>query len=261
MTPGTAAAAIPLAAPVQFTGTIGAGGGEVRHEFDGAAGQFVYVVAGPTCSPGLSYEVRGPSDELVSQFAESVCNDRGRFVLPADGRYTVVVGSAGATGAYDLTVHPVRPDRVVPAVVGSPISGTIDEIGAQDRHTLDLHQGDLLYVDGIGACGGTTTIIYDLVDPAGSTRIGFARDACQDGGRAEIVADGPHELVVSGYGRGTGAYSVLLTSIRPDGGAVLTSGALAEEPSTSPVRSTAGRSTRPPARPSRSRPKLAASTA
>ena len=103
---------VPLAAPLTFAGTIPAAGAEQRHQFTATAGQQLYVSADPECNEALRYEVRGPSDELVSGYAHGGCEATDRFGAVADGTYTVVVSSNGVTGPYDLTVRPIRADRV-----------------------------------------------------------------------------------------------------------------------------------------------------
>ena len=127
--PTTAGPVAALEAPLTFQGTISTAGAEARHEFTATAGQQLYVAADQPCNPGLRYEVHGPSDELVSGFGHGGCEATDRFPAVADGTYTVLVSSNGVTGPYDLTVRPIRADRVAPGVIGAPMAGTIDEPG------------------------------------------------------------------------------------------------------------------------------------
>jgi hypothetical protein len=220
----SAAPAAPLAAPVTFQGTIAAAGDEQRHQFTATAGQQLYVAAAEPCNPSLRYEVHGPSDELVNGYGHGGCEPTDRFPAIADGTYTVIVSSNGVTGPYDLTVRPIRADRVAAGVVGQPMTGTIDEPGARDVFTFDLRAGDLLYLDGLGVCGPSGTTKYQLIDAAGNPLLGFDVDSCQDWGRVAILAEGRYELQVRSSAGGTGAYSILATSIRPDGGGAVASG-------------------------------------
>ncbi len=160
----------------------------------------------------------------MSGYSHGGCEATDRFAAVADGTYTLVVSSNGVTGPYNLTVRPIRADRVTPGVVGETAAGTIDEPGARDVHTYDLRAGDLLYLDGVGVCGATAPASYQLYDGGGVPLLGFDTDVCQDWGRIQIPTDGRYDLVVqSMYGR-TGPYSILVTSIRPDGGGVVASG-------------------------------------
>jgi hypothetical protein len=215
------AAPVALTAPQTFQGAIAAVGEEQRHEFAATAGQQLYVAADPECNPSLKYEIDGPSGELVTGYAHGGCEPTDRFPAVADGTYTLVVGSNGVTGPYHLTVRPIRADRTAAGVVGELAAGTIDEPGARDEHTYQLHAGDLLYLDGVGACGPTTAATYQLYDAAGNPQLGFDVDVCQDWGRVAIPTDGPYVLRVQSRAGGIGAYSVLVTSIRPDGGGVV----------------------------------------
>jgi hypothetical protein len=208
----------PLAAPVTFQGTIPTIGAEQRHQFSATAGQQLYVAVGTNCNPSLRYEITGPSGELVSGYAHGGCEATDRFPAVADGNYTVVVSSNGVTGPYDLTVRPIRPDGGRPGEVGASVAGTIDEPGARDVYTYDLRAGDLLYLDGVSACGPTTAAKYQLFDAAGAPQLGFATDVCQDWGRVPIPTDGRYDLVVQSFQGGIGPYSILVTGIRPDGG-------------------------------------------
>ena len=215
---------VPLTAPMTFQGTIPTADSEQRHEFSATAGQQLYVAAAEPCNPGLRYEVHGPSDELVSGFGHRACEATDRFPAVADGTYTVVVSSNGVTGPYDLTVRPIRADRIAPGVIGQPAAGTIDELGATDIYTYDLRAGDLLYLDGLGVCAQTATSKYQLGNASGDPLLGFDVDSCQDWGRVAIPADGRYDLVVHSASGGTGPYSILVTAIRPDGGGVVASG-------------------------------------
>ena len=215
----------PLTAPMTFQGTIPTADSEQRHEFSATAGQQLYVAAAEPCNPGLRYEVHGPSDELVSGFGHGACEATDRFPAVADGTYTVVVSSNGVTGPYDLTVRPIRADRVAPGVVGQPAAGTIDEPGATDIHTYDLHAGDLLYLDGLGVCARARHVHV----PARRTRRAIRCSAststrARTGVGCAIPADGRYDLVVRSASGGTGPYSILVTAIRPDGGGVVASG-------------------------------------
>jgi CHAT domain len=216
-----------LTAPLAFAGTIPTAGAEQRHQFTATTGQQLYVTADPECNPSLKYEVRGPSDELVSGYPHGGCEATDRFGAVADGTYSVVVSSNGVTGPYHLTVRPIRADIERAGVVGGSAAGTIDEPGARDVFAYDLHAGDLLYLDGVAACGPTAAAKYQLLDAAGHPQLAFAVDVCQDWGRVAIPADGQYDLVVQSEQGGTGPYSILVTGIRPDGGGVVEAGGTA----------------------------------
>jgi hypothetical protein len=124
-------------------------------------------------------------------------------------------------------VRPIRADGGKAGVVGGSVAGTIDEPGARDVYTYDLHAGDLLYLDGVAACGATTAAKYQLYDAVGNPQLGFDVDVCEDWGRVAVPTDGRYELVVQSDHGGIGPYSILVTGIRPDGGGVVESGGTA----------------------------------
>ena len=203
------------------------GGGAAAPPVHGDGGSAALRVRRPRVQP--EPPVRGPRAvrrARVGVRARRLRGDRSLRAV-ADGTYTVVVSSNGVTGPYHLTVRPIRADIDKAAVVGGPVAGTIDEPGARDVFTYDLHTGDLLYLDGVTACGPATAAKYQLYDAAGDPQLGYAVDACQDWGRVAIPSDGPYDLVVQSDLGGTGPYSIVVTGIRPDGGGGVESGGTA----------------------------------
>ena len=221
--PVEAADAVALTGPLPIDGSIDVAGGTASFPIDLAADQNVYISSESPCGPDIRYELDDPTGALVSDYARSVCDDIGPYTATTNGTHTLLVTGVGAaTGDFSFVVTPVRPDRTADLAVGDTAVGNIDEPGAYDWYSLDLAAGDILYLDGRGACGAD--LRYELYSPSAELLLGYDRPVCQDGGRVVVTENGFHQLMVYGIERATGEYGILVAPVRADRDEVLVAG-------------------------------------
>ena len=146
-------------------------------------------------------------------------------------------GGAPTTSAAVVAAAAAAPDPDAAAASGSPVptgtgpapaavaprtfSGTIDTVDEEERHVLDLVDGQLLYLGGERECG--PQLQYRLLAPDGS-QLGTTQDVCRDLGRVAVDRTGTWTVVIDSWG-GTGPYAVALAPIRSDLLATLPDGA------------------------------------
>jgi hypothetical protein len=190
-------------------GSIDAAGEEDVYTFGAQGGDIVYIKGSGACG-ALSYQLQSPDGSPIT--STDVCYDSARQQLAGSGTHRVVVsGQGAATGRYRLTLLPVRPDRVFDVDPPATVAGEIKAIGANDVYTFDARGGDIVYLQGSGACGALT---YQLQNPDGSPIT--ATDVCYDSARQKLAGSGTHRVVVSGQGAATGRYRLTLLPVRPD---------------------------------------------
>ena len=209
--PGTAVRSAPSipADGKAMRGTIDAVGEEDAYQFGAQGGDIVYIQGSGACG-ALNYRLENPDEQYI--YGSDVCQDSGRQQLAGSGPHRIVVAGQGATtGNYRLRLLPVRADRVFEVDLPAPLTGTIKTTGAQDVFTFDAQGGDIVYLQGSGACGALN---YRLENP--DEQYIYGSDVCQDSGRQQLAGSGPHRIVVSGQGATTGNYRLRLLPVRAD---------------------------------------------
>ena len=210
-----------LGVPLHVTGSIDEPGGVADHPVDLARGQLVYLRGSGDCGVQVEYQLLTPAGSPLTG-APFVCNDHDRVAAPDAGTYTVQVRSwNGGTGPYDLEVVPVPPDDVVESAVGSPMVGELTVAGEHDEFTFAGTAGDIVYLDGAGACG--VSIDYVLLSPS-QQELSGAPYVCDDIGRQVLPQTGTYTVAVRSYAGGTGPYDVAVLSVPPDTDAYVTVG-------------------------------------
>ena len=185
-------------------GTIDAAGEEDAYQFGAEGGDVVYIEGSGACG-SLNYQLENPGGQVI--YLGAVCRDSGPQQLAESGPHRVVVfGTAAATGPYRLRLLPVRPDRVTNVDPPATLAGTINTIGARDVYTFDAQGGDIVYIQGSGACG---SLNYQLENPGG--QVIYLDAVCRDSGPQQLAESGPHRVVVFGTAAATGPYRLRVT--------------------------------------------------
>ena len=175
-----------------------------------AMGDLVYIDARGACGAELTSALRSPSDQVLLGYDHRACYDGGRQLITEIGDHTLTVyGEQRATGAYDIAVLPIRPDRREPITVGQRAAGTIDGPGAHDVFVFDGRAGDVVFLEASGPCGAD--LFYEFTSPSGAKLLGFPFRTC-DPGRVELTENGQHTLLVYGREAATGPYDIGLVA-------------------------------------------------
>jgi hypothetical protein len=93
------------------------------------------------------------------------------------------------------------------------MTGEITVPGERHVFAFAAAPGDLVYLDGRGACGAN--VAYEVLSPSGTALTGNPY-ACDDAGRVSLVETGEHTVVVESWSGGAGAYDIALLPIPPD---------------------------------------------
>jgi hypothetical protein len=185
-------------------GTIAAAGEQDAFQFGVQGGDIVYVQGSGACG-SIYYQLENPGGQPL--YYGAACSDSGPQTLAESGTHRVVVfGLDAATGPYRLRLLPVRPDRVTDVNPPATLTGTIKTIGTRDVYSFDARGGDIVYVQGSGACG---SLYYQLESPGGQPL--YYGAVCSDSGPQTLAESGTHRVVVFGLDTSTGDYDLRLT--------------------------------------------------
>ncbi len=197
--PGAAAGASTFDQKV--SGTITKPSQVDKTTFTAKAGDVVYLRAQGVCVPGLQWQLVAPSGTHLG--LDYLCRDLGRFVLPDAGTYTVEVNwDQTTTGGYAFEIIGAPVERIAAYRVGQTISDTTTRIGEWHRYTFTAKAGDVVVLDGLGAC--VDGLLWRLVGPAGNIILGHS---CDDLGRVVLPDGGTYGVEVYSDGTATGAYA------------------------------------------------------
>jgi len=199
----------PLAILAKANGTIAKPSQVDKTTFGAKAGDVVYLDAQGACVNGLNWRLTAPSGTNLS--LGHACLDLGRFVLPDDGTYTVEVytDNETATGTYSFQVIASPPERISTLTLGQAISDATDWIGAWHRYTFDGTAGQVVYLDGQGAC--VNGLLWALDSPSGS-RLSLGH-ACDDLGKITLPDSGSYAVEVYADDAAAGPYAF---QVRPN---------------------------------------------
>ncbi|WP_422738613.1 VWD domain-containing protein [Micromonospora sp. WMMD729] len=193
----------------EVTATLELPGAWARYRFTGQQGERVYVEV-PTstlpnqCSP---LELRDTQDRLLS--SGCVINGVGEIdgtVLPADGRYTVVVDPTGrTTGATTLRLVSSRDRAATIAVGGPPVVATVDQPGAVTSYRFTVGAGTSVSLTATAATLPDQCGVLELRAPDGSLiTSGCVINGAGDIGPTTLPASGTYTVVVNPSGPATG---------------------------------------------------------
>ncbi len=139
--------------------------------------------------------------------------DVGETGDPALAAADAAVAAAGPALASSLATPAPAPSSSPtaggPLTLGQTISGTIATTSQHDDYTFAARAGEIVYVQGHGAC--ITGVGWSLLRPDGSDQdLGIA---CDDLGRQALLIAGTYTVRVSSDGSATGAYSFTLLPV------------------------------------------------
>jgi RHS repeat-associated protein len=178
-----------------------------KSTFSAKAGDVVYLDAHGACVTGLNWRLAAPSGTHLS--LGHVCDDLGRFVLPDAGTYAVEVytDDETATGAYSFEVIGAPPERISSISLGQTISDSTSWIGEWHRYTFDATAGQVVYLDGQGAC--VNGLLWRLVGPSRNLTLGHS---CDDLGQVVLPEAGSYAVEVYADDTAAGPYTFELRS-------------------------------------------------
>jgi len=199
----------PLAILAKADGSIAKPSQVDKTTFGAKAGDVVYLDAQGACVNGLNWRLTAPSGTNLR--LGHACLDLGRFVLPDDGTYSVEVytDNETATGAYAFQVIASPPERTSTLTLGQAISDATDWIGEWHRYTFDGTAGQVVYLDGQGAC--VNGLLWALDAPSGN-RLSLGH-ACDDLGKITLPDSGSYAVEVYADGTAAGSYTF---QVRPN---------------------------------------------
>jgi hypothetical protein len=121
--------------------------------------------------------------------------------------------AASTTAATAVTTARASAPASAPGIPagGKTMRGTIEAAGEEDAYQFSAEGGDVVYIEGSGACG---SLAYRLESPGGL--VIYTGAVCRDSGRLELPESGPHRVVAFGTNAATGPYRLRLLPVRPD---------------------------------------------
>ncbi|MBC7677763.1 MAG: hypothetical protein H7233_02070, partial [Pseudorhodobacter sp.] len=182
------------------------------YTFTGSAGGLVYaqLTSGPN---GQRWALRAPDGSTV--FDRDLNQDAGVVRLPADGTYTLTVGTPGnpSTGAYSFRLsdvpaavtYPVAETTSVSDGVPSPGAGRVESAGAEDVYSFTGMAGDAWGLSWSCSYG----FAWSLVSPEGSP-LGSGTSCSTT--TTVLPVTGTYLLHVRASGATTGVYSFNTTA-------------------------------------------------
>jgi hypothetical protein len=214
--------------PLDATGTIAAGGGEVtvttttpgqdaRVTFEGAAGQSVAVEVGPTCCTTRVSILR---PDGTTQVAPKFVGMLGGYVdgetLPMTGTYTILLDVYGpSTGSMTVALHGVPGDlsaTIAPDAV--PVTITTQP-GQMVRFTFAGTAGERVALEVTTTCCATQV---SMLNPNGTTLVP-PTTLGRGGGFLDprtLPASGIYTIVVDPYNADAGTLTFTLYDVPPD---------------------------------------------
>ncbi len=191
----------PIAREQDVAGNLIAGATD-RYHFTAAAGDIVYLDAGETCSPALSWRLMRPGGTLHA--FHPGCEDIGRRVLPEAGEWLIEVYSdTGAAGPYEFRILSAPAPQVGTIAPGGSASGTTTAVGEWHRYTLEATAGQVVYLDAEATCD--EDLSWRLIRPNGS--LAWFATSCVDLGRRVLDEAGAWGIEVYADDLATGAYA------------------------------------------------------
>ena len=179
-------------------------------------GDRVYVdLTAFTVSPSSTLTLYAPSGQQVGS---SSMTDFDADPVPEGGTYRLVLDGAGpTTGTADVTIRDANPATQGTTAVGAQADFTISSSGSNAQWTLDLDEGDRVYVDltAFTVSPSSTLKLYSpstLYSPSGH-QVGSSSMADFDAG--PVPASGTYRLVLDGAGTTTGTANVTLRDANP----------------------------------------------
>jgi frataxin-like iron-binding protein CyaY len=204
-----ASATAPLALDTAFSGTLDSGRDVHFYQFEGTAGQALYLDA--LASPANTFwTIYDANYQVVVNLSGSQDHE---ITLPQDATYTLAVrGFHGEAVDYEFQLISVDP-TTTPLTLGEIVAGTIAKKGEQDTYTFSGNRGQSLYFDILSHTGNSShRTLATLYSPSNQQL--FTRqfhDA--DPVPVRLVETGDYRLVIDGDREATEGYSFRLVDL------------------------------------------------
>ena len=189
------------------SGNIDLPGAQDLYELQADAGTVAYFAsAGDGCTDNGAYWVVEDESGAVLAATAVMCGDIGRVVFPATGTYRVRVYSvSGGVGPYEIRWLTSRADTERALSLGSTARGNLDLPGSHDVWTFRAQAGQTIAFAAAANCTANE-FVWTVTTPEG-TAVAGANAMCGDIGDVTFSDTGEYQVVVTGGGQATGAYS------------------------------------------------------
>ncbi len=234
----TLPATVSEGVPVAGAGSIETRGGRDTYEFQGTAGQVLYLDDLQEAGSSKVYlQVFGPNGSFyLTEFLNG--SDHGRLELGETGTYTIIVRAsdnwAEFMGPYSFALRTVEDDGpfalTLPAEVSDGVpaegAGNLEQFGTRDTYTFTVAAGTGLYFEDLGSTGNGA--VWTLVQPDGGVIFSDRLDGTSPGRRTLLEAGEYQVRVVSSVTPSAinGPYRFAIRTVTDDGPFPIAVGAL-----------------------------------
>lgn len=192
----------PVSPGQTVNGSISTAGQWADYTFQGAAGQTFYVQRSGSCTPQISWDLRGPDQAPI--LSTGACNDLGRAALTTSGTYTIrLYGNHTATGAFSFTLLAVPATVVTPITIGQAVSGSLTAPGQWADYTFQGSAGEVITAHATGVC--VDGLGWQLLGPSGNL-LDFTV-SCHDMNADKLLTSGTFTIRIAGSNTAVGAYA------------------------------------------------------
>ena len=202
LSPVPATVVTPVSPGQTVNGSISTAGQWADYTFQGSVGQTFYVQRSGTCTPQISWDLRGPDQAPI--LSTVACNDLGRAALTTSGTYTIrLYGDHTTTGAFSFTLLAVPATVVTPITIGQTVSSALTAPGQWADYTLQGSAGEVITADATGSC--VDGLGWQLLGPTGNL-LDFTV-ACHDMTADKLPTSGTYTIRILGSNTAVGAYA------------------------------------------------------
>ncbi len=188
----TAAATISLDTVV--TGTLTPGARSEFYRFTASAGQ--RLVFDAITGSGSTFRIYDPGNTQIDAGGISSASADSTFTAPVAGTYLIEIeGNSATPVAYSFQL--VTPTTTSTALtLGTPVSGTISELGEQDIYTFTGTAGQRLLYDALA--NNANNLLLSLLSPSGAS-ISINGDTDTDSSLITLTESGTYQLIIEGF--------------------------------------------------------------
>ena len=190
-----------------ISGEIDLPGAHDVYDFKAVADTVAYfAAAGASCVDNGAYWVVENSADVAQSATAAICGDIGRVEFSASGTYRLRVYSvSGGVGSYEVRWLVSRQDAKHSLSIGATAHGNIDLPGSRDVWTFRAVAGETVRFSASAGCT-STELVWTVQTPEG-TAIAPPSVLCNDIGDVTFPEAGDYQVVITGGGQTTAAYS------------------------------------------------------